>query len=191
MSHCLGPPPLSVSFNEDTNTLTCRLLCGQQYDTALYKVPRVEASFRKQAGSDANWPVLTVWLIPFGQIKQQRGTESTSINCDKGEAIRLVPFHSVSSLGCRRYESLQWAQTISSSAGSRTGLRRKMQLRAVKGAIKRWNDVISYSAMRYVWIQGEGPVIQERQLSTPLGIMFLLQSRNSLPAKKRFFFLSY
>lgn len=96
VSNCLGPPPLSLSFNEDTNTLTRGLLCGQQYDSALYKVPRVEASYREQVGSDANWPVLTVWLMPFSQIKRQNRRESTSINCDKGEAISLMVFQFVS-----------------------------------------------------------------------------------------------
>lgn len=140
MSNRLGPPLLSLSFNEDTNTRTRGLLCGQQYDTALYKVPWVEASYRKQVGSDANWPAPTVWLMPFSQIKQQSRRESTSLNCDKGEAISHMLFlfvpravtpspppapHIWRLIVAGAVNHGDRAQSISSNAGSKTAVRRE------------------------------------------------------------------
>lgn len=56
------------------------------------KSPEWRPRTGKPAGSDANWPALTVWLMPFSQIKQQRQRESTPINCDEGEAISPMLF---------------------------------------------------------------------------------------------------
>lgn len=167
MSNRLGPTLLSLSFNEDTNTLTRGLLCGQQYDTTLYKVPWVEALDRKQVGSDANWPALTVWLMPSSQIKQWRRRESTSINCDEGEATRHMLFLFVSrpttpSPPPQPPPPHIWRPIVTGAVNHGEGLRvypalldpklrfeGRMQLRAVKGAMKcelmllvtvRWQD---------------------------------------------------